>query len=155
MLTALLSAVVAGVISFRLATVGARRAQAGALRTAKKQFDREAEALIEARGRRTGSETDPERRYRDARTDLSNQLDEIVVMHRWWKRPREIRDYLDGEELRAAMRDSLLGARGPEGEKNVREARVAVRRVRLGVESVALAAQRPGMPHPGMWRRSR
>ena len=151
LLSAALGALLSGIFALSVGKVGAGRTQAAALRAAKKNFDREAQALIEARAAWVSGPKPKDEKLRDARIELGNQLEEIQALHPGWREPGAVRKAIDSSDLVAALLVNQLR----EGESKVTRldtARTAVHDIMLRVERLAVAVQRPLRPHYRMRR---
>ncbi|MEU8238100.1 hypothetical protein AB0C07_07645 [Actinoplanes missouriensis] len=152
MLTVLLPAVTGAVLTWlfatQLAARNARRTQAIALRAAKRQFDLEAQSLID---RRAAQDSGPMPRadgLRAARVDLVNHLEEIAAWHRDWNQPRAVRRLLEGRNLADRIEDVRYGV----PQETVEDARSTVRDVLTRVEPIAVAVERPRREDEAMRR---
>ncbi|MEU4561840.1 hypothetical protein AB0F72_25940 [Actinoplanes sp. NPDC023936] len=143
MLTVLLPAVAGALLTWLFATQlaerGARRLQATALRSAKRQYDREAQSLIDGRAAQESGPMPPPDAWRAARVDLVNQLEEIAASHRGWTEPGTVQKLLEGQELADAIDD--VRHDGP--PETAAAARAMVRALLARVEKVAVAVERP------------
>lgn len=143
MLTVLLPAAVGALLSWAFATQlaarNARRVQAAALRSAKKQFDRDAQSIIDGRAAGGRGPMPAVDALRVARIDLVNQLEEVAALHRGWTEPGEVRTLLDGEKLA----ETIEAVEVDEPAGRVEEARSMVRELMGRVEAVAVAVERP------------
>jgi hypothetical protein len=152
LLPALIGSAITWMFALQLATLNNRQTQAASLRIAAKQFDREAVRLVEARAARTAGAAPSEEKFRDARSDLGNWLEQISALHRRWREPEGIRTALDGPDLTGALAARRFDATGDELDNNRKSALTAIHGIVQRTERVALAVQRPGRPHPSMWR---
>jgi hypothetical protein len=143
MVTVLLPATIGALLSWFFATQlagrNARRVQAAALRSAKKQFDREVQSIIDERWQPRSGPPPRQDAVRAARIDLVNQLEEVAALHRGWTEPGEVGKRLEGAELAGAI-EAVSDEAAAEVRTNANE---MVRELMARVEAVAVAVERP------------
>jgi hypothetical protein len=149
LLPAMVGAVLSGGVALWLAKVAAGRAQAAALRTVKKNFDREAQALVYARATWVSGPRPEDAKVREARVELANQLDEIEALHPGWKEPAAIRNTLGSTTFEAKMAWDRFRASDTRADR-LRDATDEIHQVMERVERLAVAAQRPYRLHLAM-----
>ncbi|WP_428961819.1 hypothetical protein [Micromonospora fluostatini] len=145
LLLAVVSAALAAWFSRRLATAGARRAQADALRAAAREYRLAVEPLLrhveEALPGRYGQEDEIHRRQRD----LASRLDAVATAHRGWGLPRRLGTELAGQ-LPGPLHDVPRGSAGSSDRPGwVRRQRTELTRLEAEVEQVAHAVESPGV----------